>query len=190
MLGKLRDTLFGDKKKVIKTLSLVTLSGVCINAVSRYVLAGTALLPISAKIIRTLEVTVTASLNFGTLALTDERAGAARIDPDLDKLVIDGGSSITPAGGTPRAGRIKIRGGDKPFTVSVEQTIVSLTNGEDTIAVVNFNFGTANNGPILDVIPDINERTVSVPVGATLETKVAQLEGNYVGTTRIFANYQ
>lgn len=191
MFRRFRTKFFGLKKDtVIKTLGLVTLSGMCVNAVSRYVMAGTALLPISAKIIRTLEVTVTASLDFGTLAITDERAGVVRVDPILDRLQVSGGSSITAAGGTPRAGRIKVRGGDKPFTVSVEQSVVALTNGSSTVAVRDFNIGTGNNGSIANITPALNERTVSIPIGATLETKVAQLEGDYVGVTRIFANYQ
>ena len=62
-------------------------------------------LPIMARLIRAIEVTVNTSLDFGTMAMTMERGGFARIDPALNKLIVEGNSSLSLAGGVPQAGR-------------------------------------------------------------------------------------
>lgn len=152
--------------------------------------AATATLPVIAKLVRAIEITVSTSLDFGTLAMTVERAGQATIDPSVDKLFIQGNSSLALAGGEPRAGRLQIRGAELPVSVSVEDSVVKLTNGTSTVSITNLNLRSLDGGRSLTVTPQGTDMVTTVAVGGTLNTQPAQLSGTYAGTTRIFANYQ
>ncbi len=152
--------------------------------------AATATLPVIAKLIRAIEITVDTSLNFGTMAMTIERAGIAHIDPGLNRLIVDSSSSFSMAGGTPQAGRLTIKGAAFPVSVSLENSVIDLTNGVTTVTVGDFNFLTANGGSRVTVTPAFDKPTFTVPVGATLNSKPGQATGTYVGTARIYANFQ
>lgn len=152
--------------------------------------AATATLPIIARLIGALELTLNTSLDFGTLAMTDDRAGRATIDPFTDQLFVDGHSSLSPAGGVPRAGRLQLRGTNKPIQLSFEQPTIQLTNGTTFVSVKDFNFGTTAQGTQMTVTPQFIDDTVLVNVGATIETRKGQLTGTYVGSNRIFAHFQ
>lgn len=152
--------------------------------------AATAEMAIIAKLVRAIEVTINTSLNFGTLAVTLDRAGYASIDPALNRLLVDTASSLSTAGGVPQAGKLTVKGAPFPVSISVEDTIVALSNGVDTVTVNNFNFISANGGARVTITPQLGVQTFTVPVGATLNTKPGQLTGTYVGLTRIYANFQ
>ena len=156
----------------------------------RSVTASTATLPIVVKLIRAIEVTIATSLDFGTLAMAPEEAGIAHIDPGLNRLVLDDRNALSLAGGVPKVGRLVIKGSAFPVSISIEDTSVRLTNGVTGVTVNNFNFVSANGGTRVTVTPDINQPSFTVPVGATLVTKPGQADGSYVGTTRVFANFQ
>lgn len=152
--------------------------------------AVTQTMPLLAKLVRAIEITLGASLDFGTLAMTAERGGAATIDPYANKLTVAGNSSLTAAGGEPRAGRIHIKGSTMPITVSVEKTAVQLTNGVSVVTVNDFNFQTAKGGPKVTVTPTASDELFVVYIGATINTKPGQLTGSYVGSNRVFVNFQ
>lgn len=153
-------------------------------------IAATATLPVMAKLIRAIEVTINTSLDFGTLAFTNEQVGSARIDPATGALTTDGNNSLMLAGGKPKAGRIVIRGSEFPVQVSMEQAAIQLTNGEMFVTIEDFNFLNATGGSRVTITPNLTANTITLPVGATLKTKVGQLSGTYVGSNRVFANYQ
>ena len=176
-------------KKGIITSSLISLSYFGVMAL-RSVIASTATLPITVRLVSAIELTVSTSLSFGTLAMTAERAGVAKLDTSLNRLVIDNNSSLALAGGTPKVGRLTIKGSAFPITVSVEDTSVRLTNGVESVTVDNFNLMTAEGGKQVTITPQAGQNSFTVPVGATLITKPGRLDGTYVGTTRIFANFQ
>lgn len=169
--------------------TLVSLSCFCLYML-RGVVASTATLPISVKLVRAIEVTLNTSLDFGTLAMTVDRAGKARLDTSLNRLIIDSNSSLSAAGGSPRVGSLLVKGAAFPVTISVEDTSVQLTNGVDSVTVQNFNLLTANGGAKVTFTPQLGVNTFTVPVGAALITKPGQAEGTYIGTTRVFANFQ
>lgn len=156
----------------------------------RSVVAATATMPIIVRLVKAIEVTVATSLDFGTLAMSPEEAGQAHIDPALNRLIVDNNNSLALAGGVPRVGRLLVKGSSFPVSISVEETMVRLTNGLTNVTVNNFNFMTANGGTRITMTPKVSVGTFTVPVGATLITKPGQAEGTYVGTTRIFANFQ
>ena len=171
----------GTAAAVLVSLSVLT---------PAHVEAVTATMPMLVNMVRAVEITLNTSLDFGTLAMTLERAGQATIDPFVNKLFVDGSSSLTPAGGEPRAGRVQIKGALKPITVSVENATVFLTNGTSTIQINNFNFNTLNGGSQVTVTQTDEGIPLLVPVGATLNAKQGQVSGTYVGSNRIFANFQ
>lgn len=177
-----------DRKKLGTGIAAVMVS---LSSFAVYkAVAETVTMPVIARLIRNIEVTLHASLDFGTLAMTADRAGVATIDPFGDKLTIDNNSSLSPAGGEPRAGRIRIKGATKPITVSVDQQTIQLTNGTTFISVNNFNFGAVDGGSRVTITPTGTGDTMIVDVGASLNTKPGQLTGTYVGANRIFANFQ
>lgn len=182
------------KDKAQKKVRLGASTLVALSAIAGYqaydVVAATATLPMIAKIIRAIEITVNTTLDFGTLAMTIDRAGQARIDPGVDRLFIDGNSSLTLAGGNPKAGRVEIKGADFPVAVSIPASQVEMTNGTDTIVVSNFNLLTAGGGTKLTITPSPGSFSFTLPVGATINTRSNQLTGTYTGSTQIFANYQ
>lgn len=152
--------------------------------------AATATLPIIAKVIHAIEVTINTSLDFGTIAATNEVAGLATIDPATNELRINGSSGLALAGGVPRAGRVQIKGAAMPVNVSMETNNVHLTNGSTFLTINNFNFITANGGDQVTITPTAPASPVVLSVGATMNTRPGQLTGSYVGSNRIFANYQ
>ena len=153
-------------------------------------MAATATIPILAKIIHAIEVTVNTSLDFGTLAVTEDVAGLATIDPASSQMKIDGKGGLALAGGVPRAGRIQIKGAAMPVQVSMETNNVHLTNGSTFLTINNFNFMTANGGMQITVTPTAAAVPVVMSVGATVNIRPGQLTGTYVGSNRVFANYQ
>ena len=166
--------------------AMVSLSSFAvINAV-----AATATLPIIARIIRAIEITVNTSLDFGTLAVTAENAGAATLDPMTGQLTIQGQGGVNLAGGVPRAGRIQLRGAPVPVQVSMETNNVQITNGTTFLTINAFNFETPNGGPQVTVTPGGPADTAIISVGATINTRPRQLTGTYVGSNTVFANYQ
>lgn len=177
-----------------KKVRLGTATAVALSSLAAYqgfnAIAATATLPMVARLVRAIEITVNTTLNFGTLAMTVDRDGQARIDPAANQLFIDGSSSLSLAGGEPRAGRIQVKGSNFPVAVSLADTQVRMTNGTDTVLVSNFNLVTANGGTRFTVTPSPGTFSFSVPVGATINTRSQQLTGEYVGSTQIYANYQ
>lgn len=165
---------------------MVTLSSVAMVKA----IAATATMPILSKLIRAVEITINTSLDFGELAVTGDNAGQARLDPVTDILVTDSQSSLIQAGGSPRAGRLHIRGSDLPVQVSMEQNSVKLTDGDNFVTVADFNFINNQVGSRVTVTPDIASNGILLSVGATLKTAPGQMSGNYIGSNRIFANYQ
>lgn len=176
-------------KKPLVTTALISLSCFTLQAL-RGVIASTGTLPISVRLVRAVEITLATSLDFGTLAMTLDRAGSARMDTTLNRLIIDDNSSLALAGGTPQVGRFTVRGTYFPVTISIEDTSVKLTNGVETLTVNSFNLMSNNGGTHITITPQIGESSFTVPVGASLTAKAGQLDGTYVGTTRIFANFQ
>ena len=156
----------------------------------RSVIASTATLPIMVRLVKAIEVTVATSLDFGTLAMAPEEAGRAHIDPSLNRLILDDRNSLSLAGGVPKVGRLIVKGAAFPVSISIEDTSVRLTNGVTGVTVNNFNFMSANGGARVTITPELNQASFTVPVGATLVTKPGQADGTYVGTTRVFANFQ
>jgi hypothetical protein len=153
-------------------------------------MAATATLPILSKIIRAIEITINTSMDFGTLAMTNDVAGQATIDPLSGQLRIDGKGGLALAGGAPRAGRVQVKGAPMAVNVSVEANNVQLTNGSTFLTVNNFNFLTANGGPQVTVTPTGPGDGIILSVGASIQTRPGQLTGTYTGSNRIFANYQ
>lgn len=169
---------------------LVSLSCFGLLHMLKIATAATTTLPVKAKLVRAIELTVDTSLDFGTLAMTIDRAGEARMDPELNRLVVDGSSSLSLAGGVPQAGRLKIKGASSPISLSIEDAAINLTNGVTAVTVDKFNFITANGGSRVTITPAVGHPSFTVAVGATLNTKPGQLTGTYVGTARIYANFQ
>ncbi|MCB9989684.1 MAG: DUF4402 domain-containing protein [Rhodospirillales bacterium] len=184
-----------EKKSMKAKAKTATAAGVvALSSLSFYhamnAVAATATMPIVAKLIRAIEITINTTMDFGTLAMTVDRAGQATLDPETDKLYIASHSSLSLAGGQPQAGRLQIRGSELPVTISVEETAVKLTNGTATVSVTDFNLLTARGGTYVTVTPTSNNPYVTMAVGATINTRVGQLSGSYVGAARIRANYQ
>lgn len=189
MLGRRKQDRSKNNAKSLAVTALVSLSCFTLQAL-RGVIASTATLPISVRLIRAIEITLESSLDFGTMAMTLDRAGTARMDTSLNRLIIDDSSSLSLSGGTPHVGRFTIKGSAYPVTVSVEDTVVKLTNGVDTLTINSFNLMTVNGGSQVTITPQIGENSFTVPVGASVFAKPGQLQGTYVGATRIFANFQ
>lgn len=177
------------RKVRLSTATLVALSGLA-SYHGIQAIAATATLPIIARLVRAIEVTVNTTLDFGTLAMTVEQGGHATIDPGVNRMFIDGNSSLTLAGGKPTAGRLQIKGAEFPVAVSIEDATVKLTNGTDSVLVSNFNLVTAAGGTKMTFTPTKNTYAFTIPIGATIRTRTGQVSGTYVGTTRIFASYQ
>ncbi len=172
------------------TATLVAVSGMASFQAVQAIAAATATLPIIAKLVRAVELTVSTTLDFGTLAMTVDRAGNATLDPQLDRLVLDNKGSLSLAGGTPQAGRLRIKGAEFPVSVSVADATVKLTNGSETISITNFNLATPKGGTRVTFTPGAGSFSFTVPVGATVNTRIGQISGTYVGTTKVFASYQ
>lgn len=181
------------KKSAAQTVAVGGAAAVMVSLSSAALykaVAATATLPLIGRIIRAIEVTVNTSLDFGTLAVTNDIAAAATLDPQSGALRLDGGGGLALAGGSPRAGRIKIRGAAVPVTVTMETNNVHLTNGTTFLTINNFNLLTANGGPQVTITPTGPGNAAIMAIGATLNTRPGQLSGTYVGSNRIFANYQ
>lgn len=171
---------------LILTLSCAGLA----PALADMALADTAVLPVVARLVRAVEITVNASLDFGDLAFAADQAGEARIDPATNMLASDGGRRLTPVGGKPQAGQIVIRGAEYPVQISMDQPSVRLSNGNDFVTVSDFHFINAQTGDRVTVMPHPQGGDIILPVGATLRTRVGQTGGHYVGVSSIYAHYQ
>lgn len=152
--------------------------------------ADTVIVPVVAKLVRAVEVSVNASLDFGDLAFTADQAGEARLDPASNMLVSEGKNSLLAVGGKPQAAQIVIRGAEYPIQISMEQPSVRLTNGHDFVTVSDFHFINAQTGNHVTVMPDAQGGDIILPIGATLRTRVGQMSGSYVGVSSIYAHYQ
>lgn len=175
----------GDRVKLGAAAALVS------GLAAWQAVAATADLRIIAKLIRAIDVTVNTALDFGTLAMTVDRAGHATMDPSVNRLLIGNNGSLSLAGGLPSVGRLRIKGAEFPVHISIEDASVKLTNGVNTVTVDNFNIQSAHGGAKMTFTPvDLQAYSLTVPVGATLKTQPGQASGTYTGVTRIFASYQ
>ena len=152
--------------------------------------AETVVVPVVAKQVRAVEVSVNASLDFGDLVFTADQAGEARLDPGSNMLVSEGKSGLQPAGGKPQAAQIVIRGAEYPVQLSMDQPSIRLTNGHDFVTVTDFHFINAQTGSHVTVMPDPQGGDIILPIGATLRTRVGQMSGSYVGVGNINAHYE
>ena len=178
-----------NTEKAIKAASLTAL--VTLSSLSLYrAIAATATLPVIARIIRAIEVTVTASLDFGTIALTQDATAEIRLEPVSNQLEIDGTGSIASIGGQPRPGFVRIKGAPQSVIVSLETNNMFLTNGNSFMTVSDFQLVTNFAGPTATVTPLAENSSILFPVGATLNARTGQLTGVYTGSNTIFANYQ
>ena len=180
------DSKTGNALKGGAAVAMVTLSSLSLYKA----VAATATLPIIARIVRAIEITINTSIDFGTLALTEDVAATAVLDTSSNTLKIDGQGGVNIAGGFPTAGRIRIRGAAVPVQVSLETNNLQLTNGTTYLTINNFNLNTANGGANITVTPAGQFNSVVLSVGATLKARPKQLTGTYIGNNTIFANYQ
>lgn len=172
-----------------KAAIMVTLTSLA--ALNYHAIAATATLPLIARFVRAIEITINTSLDFGTLAMTIENTGQATLDPLTDRLFIDKSSALVLAGGKPRAGRIRIKGDPgRPVTVSIADAVVTLTNGTTFVIMDNFNLISDQAGSRITITPGGALGTVEFAVGATVHTREGQISGTYTGENKIFANYQ
>ncbi len=182
--------LSGKNTVRIGATTAVVLSGFAAYQAFQAV-AATATLPILANLVRAIELTINTTLDFGTLAMTVDRAGRATLGPGVNRLFIDDNSSLSLAGGKPTAGRLFLKGAEFPVAISLDDTIVKLTNGTGTVQVGDFNLITAQGGTKVTFTPtNLDTYSFSIPIGATIKTRTGQISGTYVGATRIFASYQ
>lgn len=176
-------------KKIARNGAAVVM--VSLSSVSLFkAVAATATLPIVAKVIRAIEITINTSMDFGTIAVTDDVAAMATLDPATNALRLDGQGGLSSAGGVPRAGNLRIKGSSMPVRVSMASNNVQITNGSTFLTINNFNFNTASGGHQVTVTPTGPDNTVQLSVGASLNTRARQLTGTYIGSSTIFANYQ
>jgi len=154
------------------------------------VVAASAELPILARIVRAIEITVNASLDFGTIALTQEAEAVAMLDPMNGTVRIDGGGGISLAAGVPTAGQVRIRGAAIPVNVSMEADHIRLTNGTTHLTINNFQFNTAHGGSQATITPGGTGNSALISVGATMNARPQQITGTYIGSNTVIANYQ
>lgn len=159
-------------------------------AVCAHALADTVTLPMVARLVRAVEITVNMSLDFGDLAFAADQAGAARIDPATNMLAREGRNDLLSVGGKPQAGQIVIRHAEYPVQISMEQDSVRLSNGTDFVTVSDFHFINAQTGSRVTVTPDPQGSDIVIPVGATLRTRAGQTSGHYFGVNNIYAHHQ
>ena len=153
-------------------------------------IAATANLEIFAEIAQALDLTVTASMQFGTLAATGANGGELTLRPESGEVILDTKGGLSFAGGIPQVGRIRVRGAPRAIDVSVAAKTIELTNGTTSVVVKDFNFMTNSGGSHITITPTSFGATVAFPVGATLVARPGQVAGTYVGNNTIFANYQ
>lgn len=194
MARKRTDTAKTAKPQKSAKVRLGTATLVALSGFGAYhgvqAIAATATLPIIARLIRAVDLTINTTLDFGTLAMTVDRAGQATVDPALNHLFIDDNSSLSLAGGKPAAGRLQVRGVEYPVAISIAEQTVKLTNGTDSVLVDDFNLVTLNGGIKMTFTPTQGTASFTVPIGATINTRPGQVSGTYVGVNRIFASYQ
>ncbi len=152
--------------------------------------AETVIVPVVAKLVRAVEVSVNTSLDFGDLSFAADQAGEARLDPVSNMLVSEGRNSLQSVGGKPQAAQIVIRGAEYPVQLSMDQPSVRLSNGQDFVTVSDFHFINAQTGSRVTVMPDPQGGDIILPIGATLRTRVGQMSGSYVGIGSINADYE
>lgn len=168
-------------------LALVSLSSFGVY----HAIAATATIPIIARLIRAIEVTVNTALNFGTLAvINDDDVGRASLDPSSGLLTVDSSGALAFAGGEPKAGRLIIRGAPLPVNVTIAMPTMQINNGAEQLVVENFKLISDNGGTRATVTPAGPGNSVSVTLGATISTRPGAAMGTYTGANTIFANYQ
>ncbi len=169
------------------TVSLVVMLS-CVPGVQAW--AETVVVPVVAKLVRAVEVSVNASLDFGDLAFAADQDGEARLDPASNMLVPEGKNNLQSVGGKPQAAQIVIRGAEYPVQLSMDQPSIRLSNGRDFVTVSDFHFINAQTGSRVTVMPDTQGGDIILPIGATLRTRVGQMSGSYVGVGSINADYE
>lgn len=157
-----------------------------------HAVAATATLPIIARLIRAIEVTVHTAMNFGTLAIIndDGAGGTARLDPSTGQLTVDSSGSLAFAGGEPRAGKLIIRGAPLPVHVTIAMPTMQIDNGAEFLTVQNFKLMDENGNSRATVTPAGPGNSIAVTVGATVSTRPGAAMGTYTGANTVFANYQ
>ena len=179
------------KKSTLKTgaaAALVSLS--CFGMY--HAVAATATIPIIAKLIRAIEITVNTALNFGTLAVLndDEGGGTARLDPSTGQLTVDSAGGLAFAGGEPKAGKFIIRGAPLPVNVTIAMPTMQIDNGAEFLTVRNFKLMNDSGGSRATVTPAGPGNSIAVTLGATVVTRPGSATGTYTGANTVFANYQ
>lgn len=177
----------GSAARTGAAVVLVSLSSLgMLNAI-----AATATIPIIAKLIRAVEITVNTALNFGTLAvLNTTDAGSARVDPATGVMTVDSSGGLAFAGGEPKAGRLIIKGAPLPVNVTIAQPTMQINNGAEFLVVQNFKLISDNGGPRATVTPTGPGNSIAVNLGATVTTRPGAASGTYTGANTVFANYQ
>ena len=189
--SRIRDGLFQRRFSRFACVAVAALAFFVLYAgLTRASASVSAVLPVKVSLLRAIDLNVQAELNFGTLVLTVDSEGRARLDPQSSQLFLDDFSGLAVAQGDPQVGLLELRGAGVPIVLSVEDETVTLTNGISTIDVTNFNLMTADGGTVVTLEPLNEFDPVLVPVGATLETSQGQMSGIYTGFTRVFASYQ
>lgn len=157
-----------------------------------HAVAATATIPIIAKLIRAIEVTVNTAMNFGTLAVLndDDAGGSARLDPATGQLTVDSSGGLAAAGGVPKVGRLTIRGAPLPVNVTIAMPTMQIDNGAEFLTVRHFKMIDENGGSHATVTPSGPGNSIAVTLGATVETRPGSATGTYTGANTIFANYQ
>ena len=164
---------------------------VALSTLSVYrAVAATSTIPILARIIRAIQITVNTSMQFGSIAVTGAAEAHATLDPATDAVHAEGEGGLILMGGAPKAGRLMIKGSPLPVHVSLADQEVYLTNGTARMTVRDFNFGTLHHGPETTVTPGGPDDVAFIKLGASLKTHRRQLSGSYIGKNTIFANYQ
>jgi len=132
--------------------------------------------------LRPLSILNITELDFGSIA-AGTAAGTVVIDPTTDARSTTGG--VTPAGGTPNAGKFYTYGGPLQ-TVQVNRgalPVLSRAGGGATMNVTQLTL----NGPTLRFLDSAG--LLDLRVGGTLAIGANQLAGSYSGTFQIIVTY-
>jgi spore coat protein U-like protein len=136
----------------------------------------------NAVTLRPLSIVNITELDFGTNA-AGAVAGTVVIDPTNDARSTTGG--VTPAGGTPNAGKFYTYGGPLQY-VQVNRGALPVLNRAGGGATMNVTQLTLN-GPTLRYLDTAG--LLDLRVGGTLAIGANQLAGSYSGTFQIIVTY-
>lgn len=182
--------LFKGRGPLLCTAGFLCITTVAAMGVFSRSHATNATLPVSARLVRAVEITISNTLDFGTLGFSPTQAGKVRLDAATSALVTDDGSGLYALGGKPQAGQIVISGTEVPIQLSLEKPRVQLSNGQDYVIVSDFSFLNGGAEDRITITPDAADRPITLSLGATLHTRVGQTGGHYVGINRIYAHYE